>query len=336
LQGVFAAMAPKKQAIKRTGTRRQATAAGQPPRGPIRTGGWVEPGPFRSTDIPALVRNLKGLTGVAGLDHTALADKINWVIRVAAARRDMERQRPANHEVVDFLHNVETEATTLLRRFGLLDQFDPFPAGPPVPDHSADWFVHLRHGLTMSKALPWWLFSGNIGELRLSDRATRRVEHARKGPRLYRDEAPTVAEELRYATVAVAHEMIQAAPMILALIAEAARAKASALQTREPRRGARPDSFRLVLFHELAKVHRDMFGVLPRILDNNRERRGPSVTWIGRILGCAARRAEVQDYPGGADLRELAKESTETLAKHLQAARTGIRRAAPNPGAGTE
>ena len=160
----------------------------------------------------------------------------------------------------------------------------------------------------MSKELPWWLFSGTIGELRLSDRATRRVEHARRGPRLCTDEAPTVAEELRFATVAVAREMIQAAPMILALIAEAARAKASALQTRKPRRGARPDLFRLVLFHELAKVHRDMFGVLPRILDNNRERRGPSVIWIGRILGCAAKRAEAQDYPGGADLRELAKE----------------------------
>ena len=79
-----------------------------------------------------------------------------------------------------------------------------------------------------------------------------------------------------------------------------------------------------------------MFGVLPRILDNNRERRGPSVIWIGRILGCAVKRAEAQDYPGGADLRELAKESTETLAKHLQAARTGIQRAAPIPGAGTE
>ncbi len=283
-----------------------------------------------------MVRDLKGLTCVADLDHAALAEKINRGIRDAVAFRDMERQRPANHEVLDFLHNVETAATTLLRRFGLLDQFDPFPARPPVPDHNADWFVHMRHGLDMSKALPWWLFSGNIGELRLSDRATRRVKHACQGSRLYRDEAPTGAEEVRFATVAVAREMIQAAPMILALIAEAARAKASALQTRKPRPGARPDSFRLVLFHELAKVHRDMFGVLPRILDNNRERRGPSVTWIGRILRVAAKRAEAQDYPGGADVQQLAQESSETLAKHLQAARTGIRRAAPNPSAGTE
>jgi len=328
-------MSSKKQAIKRTGTRRQATAAGRPPRGPIRTVRWVDSGPFKSTDIPALVHNLKGLTCVADLDHTALAEKINRVIRGAVAFRDMERQRPANHEVLDFLHNVETEATTLLRRFGLSGQFDPFPAGPPVPDHNADWFVHMRQGLTMSKALPWWLFSGNIGGLRLSDRATRRVEHARRAPRRHRDEAPTVAEELRFAKVAVAHEMIQAAPMILALIAEAARAKASALQTRKPRRGARPDSFRLKLFHELAKIHRDMFGVLPRILDINRERRGPSVTWIVRVLRVAAERAEAQDYAGGADLRQLAQESAETLAKHLQTARTGIQRAAPNPGAGT-
>jgi hypothetical protein len=283
-----------------------------------------------------LVRNLNGLTCVADLDHTAIAEKINRVIRDAVAFKDMERQRPANHEVLDFLHNVETEAMTLLRRFGLTDQFNPFPTAPLVPDRSADWFVHMRHGLNMSKALPWWLFSGNIGELRLSDRATRRVAHARRGPHLYRDEAPTVPEEVRLATVAVAHEMIQAAPMILALIAEAARAKASALQTRKPRRGARPDSFRLVLFHELAKVHRDMFGVLPRILDNNRERRGPSVTWIVRVLSCAAKRAEAQDYPGGMDLRELSKQSAETLAKHLQTASTGIRRAARNSSAGTE
>jgi hypothetical protein len=228
-----------------------------------------------------LVRNLKGLTCVADLDHAALAEKINRVIRDAVAFRDREQQRPANHEVLDFLHNVETEATTLLRRFGLLDQFDPFPAGPPVPDHNADWFVHMRQGLGVSRALPWWLFSGNIGGLRLSDRATRRVEHARRGPRLYRDEAPTVAEELRFATVAAAREMIQAAPIILAL-------------------------------------------------------RGPSVTWIVRVLRVAAKRSEARDDPGGADLRQLAQMSAETLAKHLQTARTGIRRAAPNSSAGIE
>jgi hypothetical protein len=283
-----------------------------------------------------LVRNLKGLSCVADVDHTLLAEKMNRSVRKAVAFEEMERQRPANHEVLDFLRNVETEATNLLRRFGLMDQFDPFPTGPPVPDRSADWFVHMCHGLTISKALPWWLFSGTIGELRLSDRATRRVEHARRAPRLYRDEASTVAKELRFATVATAHEMIQAAPMILALIAEAARAKASALQTRKPRRGARPDSFRHMLFHELAKVHRDMFGVLPRIMDNEGERRGPSVTWIVRVLRCAAMRAEGHDYAGGADLRELAKESAETLAKHLQTARTGMRGPKPQPSAVTE
>lgn len=221
-------------------------------------------------------------------------------------------------------------------RFGLLEVFRPFPEYPLAPDSNADWFAHLRKGLWVSKALPRWLVSGEIGGLRLNDRATRRVERARRGPLVYRDRAPTVAEELRLAGMAVAGELIQAAPIILALIAEAARAHASSLEHRPPQPGARPDMFRRELFRGLAIVHRDMFGVLPRIRDNERERRGPSVGWIGRILRCAAKRAEARDYPGGADLRELAKESAETLARHLQTASTGIQRAAPNSSAGTE
>jgi hypothetical protein len=329
-------MASKKQANKRTGTRRQATAVGKPPRGPMGTIGWVVPGPFNSTDIPALVRSLKGLRCVADVDHTLLAEKMNQAIRAAVAFRDIERERPANHEVLDFLHYAEAEATALLRRFGLSDQFNPFPPTPLVPDHNADWFVHMRQGLALSKALPWWLFSGNIGGLRLGDHAARGIAHARHAPHLYGGEAPMPEDERRAAALAVAGELIHAAPIMLALLAEAARAKASALQNRNPRRGARPDLFRRMLFRDLTMVHRDMFGVLPRILDNNRERLGPSVTWIVRVLGCAAKRAEEQDYPGGVDLRELAKESDETLAKHLQTASTGIRRHAPQSSAGTE
>ena len=49
-------------------------------------------------------------------DHTLLAEKMNRSVRKAVAFEEMERQRPANHEVLDFLRNVETEATTLLRR----------------------------------------------------------------------------------------------------------------------------------------------------------------------------------------------------------------------------
>ncbi len=141
------------------------------------------PGPFEATDIPALARDLKGLTRVADVDDGVLARLINRAISEAVARRDIEQVRPANHEILDFLHGIEAEATALLGLFGLLDQFNPFPATPLVPDHNADWFVHLRKGLAMSEALPWWFSSGNIGPYnsgttQLAVSSTRGAHHA--------------------------------------------------------------------------------------------------------------------------------------------------------------
>jgi hypothetical protein len=333
-------MSLKKQAIKRTGTRRRPTAIGQPPRGPMGAIGWAVSGPFEAADIAAFGLNLEGLIIVAGADYAVLAERMNQAIRDAAAFSDLDRGRPANHEILDFLDSVRAEAVALLKRLGLSDQFNPFPRNPPISDQNADWFVHLRHGLAVSKALPSWLSSPDIGglPLRLSDQAIRKIEKLQHvdPPLLYQGKTSGAKEGRPIDSPLVATELMHAAPLMIALIAEAARAKAASLRPRKPLRGARQDVFRLVLFRELTKVHQDIFGVLPRILDNARERRGPSVDWIVRVLECAARRAEANNYPGGADLREIAQESKETLAKNLQTARTEIGRLKLNSSAVTQ
>jgi hypothetical protein len=301
--------------------------------------GWVAQGPFEAADIAAFGQNLEGLIIVVDADNAVLAEKMNQAIRDAVAFSDIDRERPASHEVLDFLDSVEAEAVALLKRLGLSDQFNPFPPSPPVPSQNADWFAHMRHGLALSKVLPWWLSSPDVGglPLRLSDHAVRKIERLQRVnlPLLYQGKASAANEVRPIDTSAVAIELMHAAPLMIALIAEAARAKAALLRRRKPLRGARPDVFRRVLFRELTKVHQDIFGVLPRILDKARERRGPSVDWIVRVLECAARRAEANDYPGGADLREIAQESRETLAKNLQTARTEIGRLKLNSSAVT-
>jgi hypothetical protein len=332
-------MSLKKQAIKRTGTRRRPTAIGQPPRGPMGDIGWAVSGPFEAEDIAAFGLNLEGLIIVAGADFALLAQKMNQAIRDAVARSNIDRERPANHEILDFLDGVTTEAVALLKRLGLSDQYNPFPPNPPVSNQNADWFVHLRHGIAVSKALPSWLSSPDIGglPLRLSDQAIRKIGRLQRvdPSLLYQGKTSGAKEARSFDISSVAIELMHAAPLIIALIAEAARAKAASLRPRKPLRGARPDVFRRVLFRALTKVHHDIFGVLPRILDNARERRGPSVDWIVRVLECAAKRAEANDYPGGADLCEIAQESSETLAKNFQTARTEIGRLKLNSSAVT-
>jgi hypothetical protein len=72
--------------------------------------GWVVPGPFEAADIAAFGQNLEGLIMVADADNAVLAEKMNQAIRDAVAFSDIDRGRPASHEVLDFLDSVGGEA----------------------------------------------------------------------------------------------------------------------------------------------------------------------------------------------------------------------------------
>jgi hypothetical protein len=228
----------------------------------------------------------------------------------------------------------------LLQRLGLSDQFNPLPPNPTVCDQNADWFVHLRHGLAVSKALPLWLSSPDIGglPLRLSDQAVRKIEKLQHvdPPHLYQGKTSAAKEARPIDTSSVAIELMYAAPLMIALLAEAARAKAASLRPRKPLRGARQDVFRRVLFRELTRCTKTS----SEFCRASWTKPGSVVVrrWIGSFGSWSARRGAQRRtiIQAGADLREIAQESKETLAKNLQTARTEIGRIKLNSSAVTQ
>jgi hypothetical protein len=277
-----------------------------------------------------LTRGLEDLQLTAA-DPAVLADEFNRAIADAAARAESSRQRPAPNEVLDFLKGVESDACSLLGRLGQDRALAPIE---PVQNHRADWFVHLRRELGMLPDLPFWLGRDEVLGLQVDQHAAR----GRKAPSgaltLYGGHTPSAADQERSAREEVASALLHAAPTILALMATAAHEGVATYSRLKVRRGTRPDVFRRTLFGRLFRIHELMFGVPPRTRDSDRERCGPSVRWIVRVLTHAAQRARKQDYPGGNSVRELAGRARSTLAKQLEEAGTVIRRKRGKPGAG--
>ncbi len=234
---------------------------------------------FEKADLEKLV--VDGFPPLSAL-HTpdSLAASLDWAFCGALSADVLNRQTPTGKEVTEYLTKVTASAGRLLEELDMPQEMSRYETEGAISIQCRDWFQHVEAGLYRSTIH----FSPKADYLRPNVNALRKERFARE-----RERASLGIHDVsdgRMEFPEIGRWLLTILPVALATLVRAAEEAPAATKER-----SREALFRRALYQNLAAAHEAMFGLKPKVRDNNNERDGWSVEWITLVLKHAANRA---------------------------------------------
>jgi hypothetical protein len=248
-------------------------------------------------------KDIKILARTAGLEiksiesHDALAWLLGDCFLQAFGWAARDATTASRSETIKWAKGVRTTAHQLLSRLDMPGEVSAYESLSRDDISGRDWYQNLDSGFFGYPHFPFPTNADYVRAIAIAPGA----ESKRKGRRRAGAEGSTAAFDDQAAAVGFARLLLAFAPVCLAIVKELASREEQEAYSRPAKRGNRPDTFRLLLFQRLARMHEIMFGISPiprirSIRSPDEKRDGPATRWVSRIIRVAAERVE-QCFP---------------------------------------